>query len=184
MGPFRTDRGTSPLRPNLGSFAPGGLSAVAFASLQEGASAAKPHTRKCKGKGRMAELLDRDDYDLGRFLDVSQPKNARWRGLIAFSALLCVLSFASSSMANPGSAPAQDPSITVAEQEIDWELVGLSALDAVVLRPLGALSTLGGFAIFLGSAPFVAPSGRLTTTWDIFVYGSYDYTFARPLGAI
>ena len=55
---------------------------------------------------------------------------------------------------------------------------------AVGLRPLGAVTTLGGLVIFLASAPFVAPSGRIGTAWDVVVYGSYDDTFVRPLGEI
>ncbi len=57
-------------------------------------------------------------------------------------------------------------------------------LDAVVLRPLGAVTTVGGFVVFLASAPFVALSGRIGTSWDVFVYSSYDDTFVRPLGEI
>ena len=54
----------------------------------------------------------------------------------------------------------------------------------MILRPLGALTTLGGLAIFAVTAPFVAPSGRIGTSWDLFVYGAYDDTFVRPLGEI
>ncbi len=71
-----------------------------------------------------------------------------------------------------------------ASAPIDWEFLGLSALDVLLLRPLGAASTLGGFAVFLVSVPFVAPSERIATSWDIFVYGPYDDTFLRPLGEI
>ncbi len=70
------------------------------------------------------------------------------------------------------------------ESEVDWYQVGATTFDAAVLRPLGALSTLGGFVFFVASVPFVAPSGRIETAWDIFVYGSYDDTFVRPLGEL
>ena len=70
------------------------------------------------------------------------------------------------------------------EYEFDLFEAGLTALDVVVLRPLGTLSTLGGLVFFVGSAPLVAPTGRLETTWDIFVFNSYDYTFLRPIGEL
>ena len=70
------------------------------------------------------------------------------------------------------------------EYEFDLFEAGLTALDVVVLRPLGTLSTLGGLVFFVGSAPLVAPAGRLETTWDIFVFNSYDYTFLRPIGEL
>ena len=62
--------------------------------------------------------------------------------------------------------------------------MGLSVFDAVVLRPVGVVATLGGFVLFVASVPFVAPAGRIATAWDIFVYASYDDTFVRPLGEI
>jgi hypothetical protein len=103
--------------------------------------------------------------------------------------LLVVLGIFSVATANPRVALAQEASAPVVheadhEEETDWELVGLSALDVVVLRPFGTLSTIGGFMFFAATAPFVAPTGRIATSWDIFVYGSYDYTFVRPLGEI
>ncbi len=97
--------------------------------------------------------------------------------------LLAVFGILSIALTNPGNARAQDqPAPRAAEEQIDWQQVGISVHDAVVLRPLGALSTLGGFVFFLAAAPFVAPSGRIATCWDIFVYGPYDDTFVRPLG--
>jgi hypothetical protein len=52
----------------------------------------------------------------------------------------------------------------------------------VLLRPLGAGATVGGFVFFVLSAPFAAPSKGLSATWDIFVLGPADYTFKRRLG--
>jgi hypothetical protein len=60
--------------------------------------------------------------------------------------------------------------------------VGAKAMDAVVLRPLGAAASVGGFVFFLISAPLAAPSGGVGTSWDIFVLAPADYTFQRPLG--
>jgi hypothetical protein len=84
--------------------------------------------------------------------------------------------------AGDGRDPAEPASVTFAE-------VGAAALDVAVLRPLGAIASVTGFAFFLASTPLVAPSGRIGTigdrigtTWDVFVLGPVEYTFQRPLG--
>ena len=110
--------------------------------------------------------------------------SGRWRSLYGLLVVLGIFSFA---IANPHVTLAQEASAPVVhevvhEEETDWELVGLKALDVVIVRPVGMLSTIGGFVFFAATAPFVAPTGRIVTSWDIFVYDSYDYTFARPLG--
>ena len=56
------------------------------------------------------------------------------------------------------------------------------AMDAMLLRPLGAIASLCGFAMFLAAAPLVAPAREIPVAWDIFVLGPVDYTFVRPLG--
>jgi hypothetical protein len=67
---------------------------------------------------------------------------------------------------------------------IDAAQIGASTLDAVLIRPLGALATAVGLGMFVVSSPFVAPSRDFGTTWDIFVVGPAEYTFQRPLGTI
>lgn len=79
---------------------------------------------------------------------------------------------------------AQPAAQTEVASEIDWFEIGATTLDAAVLRPLGVLSTLGGMAFFVATAPITAPTGGLETAWDVYVYGSYDYTFVRPLGEL
>ena len=54
--------------------------------------------------------------------------------------------------------------------------------DSVVLRPLGFVATVGGFAAFLLVAPWLAPSREIPYGWDSFVIGPADYTFRRPIG--
>lgn len=60
--------------------------------------------------------------------------------------------------------------------------VGSQIFDVLVLRPLGALATLGGAVFFAISVPLVAPSKNVDVTRDIFLLGPFDYTFERPLG--
>jgi len=102
--------------------------------------------------------------------------------LVAISLAVVLASVTPAWAAEGGSAAGQKP--VPVESQIDWYQVGASTLDVVMLRPLGVVSTVAGFVFFLCSAPFVAPSGRLGTTWDIFVFDSYDYTFVRPLGEV
>ncbi|MCH7869953.1 MAG: hypothetical protein IH881_19840 [Myxococcales bacterium] len=132
----------------------------------------------------------------------------QWRCLVGLIAAFSIASSGSLAAMNAGTDQAGEASVAAVEVEtaevtevaevaevievaqiaqvkkIDWELMGLSVFDAVVLRPVGAVATLGGFVLFVASVPFVAPAGRIATAWDIFVYASYDDTFVRPLGEI
>ncbi len=108
----------------------------------------------------------------------------RWRRLVGLVAVFGLVSSASLATENSYADISAEPSGAMIEEETDWEFVGLSILDAVILRPLGAVTTAGGLVIFLVSVPFVAPAGKIGTAWDVFVYGAYDETFVRPLGEI
>ena len=57
-----------------------------------------------------------------------------------------------------------------------------AVLDILVLRPLAAAATVAGLPMFIASVPFVAASGELLTSWDVFVLAPAEYTFRRPLG--
>jgi hypothetical protein len=61
---------------------------------------------------------------------------------------------------------------------------GEITFDVLLLRPIGAVSTVVGLGFFVGSAPFAAPSWTFEDTWDAFVVGPMDTTFSRPLGEI
>lgn len=58
------------------------------------------------------------------------------------------------------------------------------SLDVLLLRPIGALSTVVGMGFFVVSAPLVAPSWAFSDTWDVFVATPVDDTFSRPLGEL
>jgi len=56
------------------------------------------------------------------------------------------------------------------------------AVDAIVVRPLGLVSTLGGAVIFLVASPFSAMGGNTRESWDRLVADPAKFTFQRPLG--
>ena len=70
----------------------------------------------------------------------------------------------------------------IEEEESVWSDAGIKVVDAVVVRPLGAVATVAGLAFFVISAPLVAPSGNLPVAWEVFFLGPAEYTFRRPLG--
>ena len=59
---------------------------------------------------------------------------------------------------------------------------GLMAVDIALARPVGALATVAGLAIFAVSAPFSALGGNSQEAWNSLVVSPADYTFQRPLG--
>ena len=124
---------------------------------------------------------------MSRSASRSSSEQSQWRRVIVVGLIAVASLISSVSVAEPSrdKETIEDASAAIAvEEPIDWEMVGLSTLDAVILRPLGVVTTVGGFAMFLVSVPFVAPSGHTATAWDVFVYGSFDDTFVRPLGEI
>jgi hypothetical protein len=74
-----------------------------------------------------------------------------------------------------GSAPA-------AASDLTWGDAPAVAFDVLLLRPLSAIATLAGTPLFLASLPFVAPTGKIMTSLDVFVLTPGDYTLTRPLG--
>lgn len=63
----------------------------------------------------------------------------------------------------------------------EWPL-GDRVFDALVLRPLGALGTVSGFALFVCSAPVSGAALRIDEAWETFVQRPAEYTFTRSLG--
>ena len=54
--------------------------------------------------------------------------------------------------------------------------------DTTLARPVGAVATVTGFALFLVSSPFAALGGNTQESWDSLVASPATYTFKRPLG--
>ncbi len=59
---------------------------------------------------------------------------------------------------------------------------GAMAADTLTLRPLGLVSTIAGFGLFVISSPFSAAGGNIGKAWDAMVKKPAKFTFARPLG--
>ena len=59
---------------------------------------------------------------------------------------------------------------------------GLMTADVALARPVGAVATVAGFAVFLVSSPFSALGGNSKEAWQSLVESPANYTFKRPLG--
>ena len=59
---------------------------------------------------------------------------------------------------------------------------GVMAADVALARPVGAVATVAGFALFLVSSPFSALGGNSQEAWESLVVSPATYTFKRPLG--
>jgi hypothetical protein len=57
-------------------------------------------------------------------------------------------------------------------------------VDAILVRPLGVLSTLAGAGFFVVSLPLVLPSGQLEISREVLIDTPIEDTFRRPLGAL
>ena len=98
---------------------------------------------------------------------------AALRRAIAVTALLVLL-------ASPAAA------LEPAEPATPWyataEKIAAGTFDVLLLRPLGVISTVGGFTCYAITLPFSAINGDIKTPWEMFVMESVDWTFRRPLG--
>lgn len=56
------------------------------------------------------------------------------------------------------------------------------ALDAVIIRPIGLVTTVAGSAIYTISLPFSLLGGNEKAAREMLVYEPAKYTFKRPLG--
>jgi hypothetical protein len=66
----------------------------------------------------------------------------------------------------------------VDESPNEWAMVG----DLLVARPIGAVLTVGGAAVWLVSLPFTLMAGHASEAADTLIYGPAETTFVRCLG--
>lgn len=91
--------------------------------------------------------------------------------LMALTMLACVGLTATPALAQyPERAPADEPSAAA------------MALDFLVARPLGVISTVAGVGIFVLSLPFSLLGGNVEGAAEMLVAEPATYTFSRPLG--
>lgn len=109
--------------------------------------------------------------------DVAFQRFSRQRWRVLWAIALLALALPSAAQDDAGDPPVDEQGFGERASH-----AGAVALDVLVLRPLGAAATVGGFGCFLITAPMMAPSGEHMTAWDVFVLGPADYTFQRPLG--
>jgi hypothetical protein len=66
----------------------------------------------------------------------------------------------------------------------NWSDLGSKTFDVLVLRPLGTVGTIAGFALFLPTALIASPGGEdsIIEAWDLFVGSPAQAAFQRPLG--
>lgn len=94
---------------------------------------------------------------------------------IALLLAIVLLAVPFSAMADSKAAPQQnldDPQINAAN------MVG----DAIIARPLGLVTTVAGFGLFIVASPFALISGSAGEAWDAMVAYPAKFTFTRPLG--
>ena len=90
--------------------------------------------------------------------------------IICLAAALVILPMASSFAATNTAAEEEGPSLPSV------------LLDTVVVRPLGAASTLLGLVGYVVSLPFSIPGDNDDAVWDNLVMAPTEYTFKRAIG--
>lgn len=90
---------------------------------------------------------------------------------LVVSLSLATLALADSAACNP----CDDSEWTV---ERGFAAVG----DLLVVRPLGAAATVGGFGLFAVASPFAAMADGADEVFDTLVTKPGEYTFVRDLG--
>lgn len=59
---------------------------------------------------------------------------------------------------------------------------GAMAGDVLIARPLGIVTTVAGFGLFVISSPFSLLGGNVGDAWGTLVAHPAKFTFVRPLG--
>lgn len=94
------------------------------------------------------------------------------------ASLVVSFSLATFALADSGSCNACDCSDSNWTVERGFAAVG----DLLVVRPLGAAATVGGFGLFAVASPFAAMADGADEVFDTLVTKPGEYTFVRDLG--
>ncbi len=106
----------------------------------------------------------------------------------------CLLALGPGAIPAAADAPAGDdatseadlsrsPRVSVTTAKVVEEFLDLG-MDVLVLRPLGALSTLVGAAFFVVSLPVTVAAEQTEIAKEVLIDTPFQETFGRPLGAI
>ena len=68
------------------------------------------------------------------------------------------------------------------EEAEDVDMPGKMAVDILLARPIGIISTVLGTALFIVSLPFSALGGNTKQAYKNLIAKPAKYTFKRPLG--
>jgi len=68
------------------------------------------------------------------------------------------------------------------EENEDVDMPGMMAVDILLARPIGIISTVLGTALFIVSLPFSALGGNTKQAYENLIAKPAKYTFKRPLG--
>ncbi len=68
------------------------------------------------------------------------------------------------------------------EEAEDVDIPGKMAVDILLARPIGIISTVLGTALFIVSLPFSALGGNTKQAYENLIAKPAKYTFKRPLG--
>jgi hypothetical protein len=68
------------------------------------------------------------------------------------------------------------------EEAEDVDIPGKMAVDILLARPIGIISTVLGTALFIISLPFSALGGNTKQAYENLIAKPAKYTFKRPLG--
>ena len=68
------------------------------------------------------------------------------------------------------------------EEPEDVDLPGKMAVDILLTRPIGIISTVLGTAMFIVALPFSALGGNTKQAYENLIAKPARYTFKRPLG--
>lgn len=101
--------------------------------------------------------------------------------VFCLAAVLLILPMATSYAFAADTAAQSKAKISEKSSRNDSSAAGM-AVDLVLARPLGIVSTALGCVIFVASLPFSLPGGNSKAVFKTTVVKPAAFTFARPLG--
>lgn len=101
----------------------------------------------------------------------AKANNSQWLVIAVLAALLAF-----------GLALYAPTSLALDDRYRDAPTAGAMAIDAVVVRPMGLVSTVLGTGLFIVTLPFSALGGNVDEAAQALVVAPAEMTFVRPLG--